>query len=374
MPADPVVSVLLPTFNRAPLIARTIDRVLEQTYARCHVIVVDDGSVDATATLIADRYGSNPRVRYLYKPNGGVSSARNLALAEATGDCIAFVDSDDLWQPWKLTLQVACLQALALQGVEMIWTNMNTVDSQGRLLEPMSMRSTFTAYARCQRHGVPVFQHERALLSLVPGASDPAVDTRVHWGDAFPAMAIGNLGQTSTLLLTQRLARQAGPFNEGLRVGEDHAFNLRATRLGPAALLDVAAIDYRRGADDQLTSPAFKLPIARAHLGLIETVFAFDRDRLRLPPALLRTTLAEAHAWIGDELMQRGEHSAARRHLAQVLRLQPGRADAYWRWGLSLVPAPLLARARQGYRRLERRGSGRASSASPDTRKCPPAT
>jgi glycosyltransferase involved in cell wall biosynthesis len=105
----PRVSVIIPTYNRADLLGDAIASVLAQTYQDLEVIVADDGSTDHTAEVV-ERFG--PRVTYLALPHRGQPAApRNSALAVATGDYIAFLDSDDLFLPHKLALQVPILEA-----------------------------------------------------------------------------------------------------------------------------------------------------------------------------------------------------------------------------------------------------------------------
>ena len=96
------VSILIPTYNRANLVPRAIESVLAQTYKDFEIIVVDDGSTDHTAQVL-EAY--KDRIKYIYKPNGGVSSARNLGLKHANGDFLVFLDSDDIIYPEKLQIQ-----------------------------------------------------------------------------------------------------------------------------------------------------------------------------------------------------------------------------------------------------------------------------
>ena len=91
----PKVSVIIPTYNRSQLIAEAVNSVLNQTEGDLEVIVVDDGSTDDTHAVIEAI--KDVRIKYFYKPNGGPASARNLGLAKATGEYIAFLDSDDYW-------------------------------------------------------------------------------------------------------------------------------------------------------------------------------------------------------------------------------------------------------------------------------------
>ncbi len=103
-----LVSVIIPTFNRAHVLGRSLDSVLAQEYSPMEVIVVDDGSTDNTRELMA---GYRDRVRVLTQPNKGVSAARNLGIREAKGQFIALLDSDDAWTPEKLCVQVDFMTA-----------------------------------------------------------------------------------------------------------------------------------------------------------------------------------------------------------------------------------------------------------------------
>ncbi|MCR5116614.1 MAG: glycosyltransferase family 2 protein [Lachnospiraceae bacterium] len=97
------ISVIIPTYNRAPLIERAIRSILEQTYKPLEIIVVDDGSTDNTREVVESI--GDPAVKYCYKENGGAGSARNYGVERAQGDWIAFHDSDDVWRPDKLKIQ-----------------------------------------------------------------------------------------------------------------------------------------------------------------------------------------------------------------------------------------------------------------------------
>lgn len=95
----PIFSVIIPTFNRAPLLADTLASVFAQRFSDYEVIVADDGSTDGTTELLAS-YGD--RVKVVRQSNGGPGAARNLAAGAAAGRYLAFLDSDDLWFPWTL--------------------------------------------------------------------------------------------------------------------------------------------------------------------------------------------------------------------------------------------------------------------------------
>ena len=104
MDQKPLISVVIPTYNRAQMVVAAIKSVFAQTYPRLEVIVVDDGSVDGTAERnpklsghISSGSGKTPEIRYIYQPSMGQSRARNTGIAAAHGDWIAFLDFDDYW-------------------------------------------------------------------------------------------------------------------------------------------------------------------------------------------------------------------------------------------------------------------------------------
>ena len=96
------ISVVIPSYNRCDFLLRALDSVLAQSLQPREIIVIDDGSTDATADIVSQRY---PQITYAFQPNQGVSAARNHGIKLSSGDWIAFLDSDDTWQPDKLRIQ-----------------------------------------------------------------------------------------------------------------------------------------------------------------------------------------------------------------------------------------------------------------------------
>lgn len=126
---SPLVSVIIPTYNRAHYIAASIQSALDQTYPHLEVIVIDDGSTDNTAEILT-RF--DDRVHCIKQVNQGVAAARNTGLAQVQGQYIAFLDSDDLWLPDKLEKQIAALEARPEVGL--IHSRMMEIDEHGNAL------------------------------------------------------------------------------------------------------------------------------------------------------------------------------------------------------------------------------------------------
>lgn len=110
MNASPLISVIMPAYNASRTIADSIESILRQDYENIEVIVVDDGSVDDTLRIAEKISDKDSRVRLFHKKNGGVSSARNMALTKAIGEHVAFLDADDVYEEKRFGEQVAVLQ------------------------------------------------------------------------------------------------------------------------------------------------------------------------------------------------------------------------------------------------------------------------
>ena len=107
----PAVSVVTPAYNVAPYLGATIESVLSQTFDDWELLIVDDGSVDETLEIATAYAHRDPRIVIIQQANGGISAARNRALANAAGALIAILDSDDVWLPQYLEKQVRILEA-----------------------------------------------------------------------------------------------------------------------------------------------------------------------------------------------------------------------------------------------------------------------
>jgi GT2 family glycosyltransferase len=316
-----LVSVIIPTYNRAYCVERAIDSVLGQTHREVEVVLIDDGSTDGTADLIVGRYGGDKRVRYFRQNNCGISGARNAGLERAQGGYVAFLDSDDEWVPWKLELQVACLRAHPELG--MTWTNMMAIEPGGRVISDSFLRQMYDAY-RWFPTAEDLFKGREELERITPRAAEICPGRRFYFGDIGDEMFMGNLVHTSTVVLTRDRARAVGTFREDLRfAGEDYEYHLRTCQKGPVGYLDVSSIRYMRGQVDQASAPANSIHLALNFLRVVEPVLTSNNQPRRIPPHMRKTVLADAYAWVGECRLSAGEAGEARAAFLRSLRFQP---------------------------------------------------
>jgi glycosyltransferase involved in cell wall biosynthesis len=205
-----LVSVIIPTYNRAWILKEAIDSVLVQDFVDYELIVVDDGSTDDTPDILS-AYGR--AIRVLRQSNKGVSAARNRGIRASSGGLIAFLDSDDLWLPQKLSRQVDFFathpQAMICQTEEQWIRN-------GARVNPKTRHQKFSGM---------IFERSLKLCLVSPSA----------------------------VMLRRSLLDTVGIFDEGLPACEDYDLWLRVSCRYPVYLIDTALIVKRGGHDDQLS-------------------------------------------------------------------------------------------------------------------------
>lgn len=341
-----LVSVIIPSFNRAYSIASTIESVLAQTYDPVEIIVIDDGSTDDTRAVVE---GFGDRVRYIHQINTGCPGARNTGLRVARGEFIALLDSDDRWYPWKLELQIAFLRAHP--DVGMVWTDMAAVTDDGARIADAYLRTFYKAYQRVRVE--EMMEHAGTAGAL--GVSLPdGLSSRPLWvGDIFSQMIRGSLVHTPTTVLRREWVRDTGGYDESLKpAGEDFDFHLRTAALGRVAFIDLPSIDYRIGNDDQITAPSRGLAFARNYLRTVQHWLEQEGHRVTLSSADIRSILTYAHEWTGSQELMAGNRPAARRHLWQGVRGAPLHAKTAGLLLLAVLPPAVFNTLRSARRRL----------------------
>lgn len=313
-----LVSVIIPTYNRAARCKSAVESVLSQTHTNVEVIVVDDGSKDNTGEVIN---GLDDRVKYIYQANAGVSAARNTGLKAATGDYIAFLDSDDLWLPRKLEAQLSVFRAFPDTG--MVWTDMKAIDENDATLHESYLKHMYAAYDHFDRERD--FAVIRPLSEVWEDCPAEYLQRKCYEGNIFSWMFMGNLVHTSTVLLRLERQKKVGLFDVDLvKSGEDYDFHFRTCHEGDVAYLDIPSILYRVGAADQLTEKKYMIWVARNNLKTIMKMLAVAKNEIHLPRRMIRKRLANAHAWVGLEEFSE-DHAKARYHITRSLLLSPFR-------------------------------------------------
>lgn len=171
-----LVSAVMPAWNRADRIAAAIRSVLAQSHGRFELLVVDDGSTDGTAEIAA-AFTSDPRVRLIRGAHGGVSAARNLGLAEAKGEIIAYLDSDNSWKSWFLDVMTLFMTA---EGLDTAYSGIALRDELNQLTGYRGDDFDWDACLAENYVDLNAFCHRRALVDS-HGAFDTNLRRMVDW-------------------------------------------------------------------------------------------------------------------------------------------------------------------------------------------------
>lgn len=237
----PEVSVVIPTYNRGGMVMRALDSVYSQALSASEVIVVDDGSTDSTVAQIQYKY---PEVILIQQTNHGVSHARNMGIEAASGQWIAFLDSDDMWYPGKLETQLAYLKQnrqIRICHSDEIWIR------NGRRVNPMRKH---------QKYGGHIFQHCLPRCVISP----------------------------SSVIIHRSIFSLYGAFDERLPVCEDYDLWLRITANEPVSYISEALLEKYGGHSDQLSQSTWGIDRYRI----------FSIEKLLLETNL--STIQENHA------------------------------------------------------------------------------
>ena len=196
-PRSPAVAVVIITYNGEAYLRKAIASVLGQTLSDLELVVVEDGSRDAAESIVAAC--NDPRARYVWRPNGGTSAARNTGIDETTAPLVAFLDCDDWWDPGKLEAQVAALE---------------------------------------RTPGAGVVYSAAMMVTQETGAMTP--NPAVIEGDATPSLMLRNsiTGSASSVMVRRALIDRVGSFDETLKFAEDWEYWLRLARASPFARVD----------------------------------------------------------------------------------------------------------------------------------------
>ncbi|MGB9667721.1 MAG: glycosyltransferase family 2 protein [Thermosulfidibacteraceae bacterium] len=201
---EPLVSVVIPTYNRASLLIRAIESVFSQSYKNFEIIVVDDASTDNTREVVS-KFLDDPRVVYIRnEKNMGVSASRNRGIRYGRGEFVAFLDSDDYWLRDKLRKQVEII--MSDDDVGMVYTGERFIDEEGRII----------------RDEIPKYS-----------------------GFVYHVLLSKNFISPSSTLLRKEVFEKVGFFREDMNYREDYEFFLRVAKNYKIAYVkDILTIRY----------------------------------------------------------------------------------------------------------------------------------
>lgn len=280
----PLVSVIIPAFNAAGSIRLTLESVSAQTYPAIEVIVVDDGSSDATTAIVEEFAANDPRFHLIRQQNAGVGAARNAGIGKARGKYVAPLDADDLWMPEKLEKQVACMEEFGdMTGLVYCWYTFIDEHSQ------------FTGRSRqCRLAGR--LRHAMVLVNLTGNASVPL----------FRASALKTVG----LYLTRT---EQG----GVQGCEDWDLALRIAELFPVYVVPEYLVAYRQNR----SSMSLNVEGMAASFAVF-TNRARQRNR-DLPAAAFRWSGGYFHLYLVDKCFAWKEYTRCLRYLKHMVSCNP---------------------------------------------------
>lgn len=293
-PSNAIVTAIVPCHDSEGTVGQAIDSALAQSLHGVEIIAVDDGSTDGTLGILrkyAQRYPEGFRI--LRQDHGGPYLARNLAAAHARGRFLAFLDSDDLWEPRKLERQIHEIEA-----------------------RPNSVL--------CHTGG-RVISADGSVIRVFPAAEN-------YCGRCWKELLVMNRLATSSVVVRRSSFEQANGFDETFPARGDWELWTRLARTGELVSIDEPLIRYRlhegrmsQGTDRMLVS----------HLRVIDKNARAYRDLVPDLERYIRKSRFAAHLMYGSEYLGAGRSVEARRQALRALRLNP--------W--SLRPWKLLARA-----------------------------
>ncbi|MGC4007107.1 MAG: glycosyltransferase [Pirellulales bacterium] len=262
MSSSPLVTVIMPTYQRAALIGESIDSVYAQTYANFELLVIDDGSTDETESVVR---GYDARTRYIkLAGNAGPSRARNVGLDAARGELIAMLDSDDLWLPTKTEKQVAMLTARPELGwvyCDLRYFGCDYSDNAG------------SRFQTCPPYRGKVLK--RMLLHQHPM-------------------------MTPTIMVRKTCFAQVGVYDVDLRFSEDADLYNRLSHRYEVDYIDEVLVAVRRETRERFKNPGYQL---ENHLNVMERIMTYDDsiypelNRAEREAAFVRIALKAAYRY-----------------------------------------------------------------------------
>jgi len=272
----PTVSVIIHTYNNEQFIAETIDSVLKQTYNDYEIIVVDDGSVDGTRDALLPY---TQKIRYHYKENGGIASAKNAGIALSKTEYIAFLDHDDLWVPDKLKLQIEYFNKNPQVGL---------------------------VYAK--------------YTSFRDGKELRTKPDKGYSGWVFKELLSKSFIQTSTVMVKRECLNAVGPYDESFSLGDEYDMFLRISKKFQCGFIDKQLTRYRVH-DTNASKNDFLFD--KDNLGIYKKIYYNFSDLDSKEKKILKKRIARYSMKVAKELYRQGQLEESRKYQKEALGYLP---------------------------------------------------
>ena len=272
----PTVSVIIHTYNNEKFIGETIESVLNQTYKDYEIIVVDDGSVDGTRdALLPYMHG----IRYHYKENGGIASAKNAGISLSHAEFVAFLDHDDLWVPDKLMLQMECF------------------------IENPQAGLVYTKYTS--------FKNGKELRTK---------PEKGYSGWIFKELLSKSFIQTSTVVVKRECLDAVGPYDETFFLGDEYDMFLRIARKFQCGFVDKGLTRYRVH-DTNASNNDFLFD--NENLGVYKKIYNSFTNLDGVEKKILRKRIARYSMKVAEGLYSQGKLEESREYQKEALSYLP---------------------------------------------------
>jgi glycosyltransferase involved in cell wall biosynthesis len=299
-----LISVVVPVYNRADRIGRSVGSLICQSYRNLEIILVDDCSRDDIASAVAAL--NDPRVRLVRRAkNGGAGAARNTGVAEARSDWVAFHDSDDICVFDRIERQVRALMAL-----------------------PEDHVGVYSASIFYNEVTEARFSEGDAFLKPHP------YEKRRLSGAAFDDTVAMNFINVPTMLIRKAAFIAAGGFDERLRNNEDWDFTLRLTRQGKFGFVPDPLYLTVRQLPRPVAQGAAQISLSDPYSARSFVAVIFKLRRLGVSDAVLQGHYLSAARY----LMRTGRYTSARKYLGKALKTKPVSVTGWRLYGLSHLP------------------------------------
>lgn len=300
-PSRGLVSVVIPAFNCASTIEEAVRSCLDQTIADIEVVVVNDGSTDATRDVLA-RFGRD--IRVVDQENAGLAAARSAGQRASYGEFVAWMDGDDLARPERFQVQLAALQAAP--DADLVCSDFSAFYDAAVDFDSSHIEAYYGALR--QLGGVAAAFPKENLLRI-EGWQEAH---RVRWGCVYDAMLAGNIVHPPTVLLRRSLLTRVGDFDRTLRFSSDYDFLLRASRSTIFAYVDSPLLRYRRHAQQMSNA---------ARLGQLQLETLRILEKAKRDDAALVSRRGEDLRRLSAEALLSAAYALARTNRTEGLRL-----------------------------------------------------